>query len=276
MRGSGGSGGESAEAKPEKPPGATASNPTPTPPTTPQTSTPVPPANPVGAPATPAGAVVATGSLEIATVPTQARISLDGKSQSRRSNATLSDVPAGDVSVKVEKDGYLPQTRTVQVQPGGSVRASFTLEPNPNLPGTLEIKVSPYATYFVDEQQVAANVASTRQSIKPGIHSVRVVHSAFDPKEWKNIRVEPGKTLTLTYDFIAASKVTLRVTADPWAEVVIDGQRTGKFTPFEVQLPTGNHTVTVLREGFSIDGGAQTVTLRSGPPVSVSFKLKKS
>ncbi|MEO5617724.1 MAG: serine/threonine-protein kinase [Candidatus Eisenbacteria bacterium] len=230
---------------------------------------------PAGGP--PAGAG-ATGSIEISTVPTQARISLDGRAQTKRSNATLADVPAGEVSVRVEKAGYLPQTRTVQVPAGSSVRASFTLDPNPNLPGTLEVRVKPFATYFVDDQQVAANVGSTRLQLKPGIHSVRVVHPAFDPQEWKNVRVEPGKTITLSHDFLAVvsvSKVMLRVTADPWAEVVVDGNRTGKFTPCELQLDSGRHSVSVLRDGFVLEGNPQTVTLKAGPPVSVSFKLTK-
>jgi tRNA A-37 threonylcarbamoyl transferase component Bud32 len=232
---------------------------------------------PAPAGGTPAGAG-GTGSIEIATVPTAARISIDGRVQAKRSNATLADVPSGDVSVRIEKEGYLPQTRTVQVPAGSSVRASFTLEPNPNQPGTLEVRVKPFATYFIDEQQVAANVPSTKQQLRPGIHTVRVVHPAFDPQEWKNIRIEPGKTVTLSHDFLAVvpvTKVTLRVTSDPWAEVVVDGNRTGKFTPCELQIDSGRHSVSVLRDGFTLEGSPQTVTLKAGPPVSVSFKLSK-
>ena len=177
--------------------------------------------------------------------------------------------------MRVEKDGYLPQTRTVQVPSGGTARASFTFEDNPNQPATLEIKVAPFATYFVDEQQVASNVGSTRLQVKPGIHSIRVVHPAFDPHEWKNIRVEPGKTVSLVFDFLAATTGKMRVTADPWAEVVVDGKKTGKFTPCELELPVGTHNITVVREGFALDGSPQTVAIKGGPPVSIGFKLTK-
>jgi hypothetical protein len=217
----------------------------------------------------------ATGSLEITTDPARARITVDGKLQTRRSNATLADLPAGTVSVSVEKDGYLGQTRSVQVPAGGTGQVSFKLEPDPNMPGTLEIKVSPYAAYYINDKLVASNVGSTRQQLKPGIYSIRAVHPAFDPKQWDNIRVEPGKTLTLTHDFIASNLVTLRVTSDPWAEVVVDGQKTGKFTPCELQYPAGTKNVTVARDGFVLVGTAQSVALKPGPPVSVSFKLKK-
>jgi len=238
---------------------------------------PPPPAPATPSPATPApgGAAQALGSLEVTTDPPSARITLNGKAQSKRSNTTLPDVDAGTVSVRVEKDGYLPQARSVDVPSGGVGHISFTLEPNPNQPGTLEIHVTPFATYFINEQQVAANVASTKQQLKPGVYSIRAVHPAFDPKEWKNIRVEPGKTLTLAYDFIAGAQVTLRISSDPWAEVIVDGQKTGKFTPCEIVLPAGTKSVSVAREGFVMDGAAKSVTLKSGTPTSVSFTLHK-
>ncbi|HTO92198.1 MAG TPA: serine/threonine-protein kinase [Candidatus Sulfotelmatobacter sp.] len=236
--------------------------------------TPAPPPAVVSTPATPSAAA-ATGSLEVTTDPPQARISINGKLQSKRSNATLADIPAGTASVKVEKDGYLTQAQSVDVPVAGVGHISFKLDPNPNLPGTLEIKVTPFATYFIDDQQVAANVASTRQQLKPGVYTVRAVHPAFDPKEWKNIRIEPGKTLTLSFDFLASSQVTVRVTSDPWGEVVVDGQKTGKFTPCELQLASGTRTITVVRDGFVAAEGSKSVTLKAGPPVSVSFTLKK-
>jgi hypothetical protein len=226
------------------------------------------------------------GSLTVTTDPPQARITVEGKSQGKRSNTTLSGVPSGSVSVHVEKDGYLSQTKSVDVPAGGTGTVAFKLEPNPNSPGTLDIKVSPFATYYINDQPVAANVASTHQTLKPGVYTVRAVHPAFDPKEWKNVRVEPGKTLLLTHDFLASANtgagtptsnapVTLRVTSTPWAEVVVDGQKTGKFTPCELSYPAGSKSVTVVRDGFSVEGGPKTVSLKAGPPVSVSFTLTK-
>jgi len=222
----------------------------------------------------------ATGGLEIATTPAAARITIDGRSQAKKSPVTLKDLPAGDVEVRIEKDGYLPQAKVVKIPAGGTAQASFALQVDPAAPATLEIKVVPFATYFIDDQQVAANVASTRQTVRPGTHTIRVVHPAFDPHEWKGVKVAPGKTVSLAFDFIAASQKptgngTVRVACDPWGEVVIDGNRTGKFTPCEITLPAGNHVVSVVKDGFALDGSPQTVALKNGPPVSVSFKLKK-
>jgi hypothetical protein len=282
LRGGGGGGKESASSNPpssgtQAPSGGTTSPPATNPPPA-TTTTPVTPpvtTTPTTSTTTPGETAGGIGSLEVITSPPQARISINGKTASKRSNSTLTDVTAGSVTVKVEKDGYLPQTQTVDVPAGGVGHVNFTLEPNPNAPVTLEIKVTPFATYYVNDQQVASNVASTKQQLKPGTYNVRAVHPAFDPKEWKNVRLEPGKPLTLSFDFIASSMSTLRVTSDPWAEVVVDGQKTGKFTPCELKLSAGTKTVVVVRDGFVVDGGPQSVSLKPGTPVSVSFKLKR-
>jgi len=228
----------------------------------------------------PATATTGTGALEIATIPSGAKITIEGKAQGKKTPATLKDLPAGDLQIQIEKDGYLPQAHVVKVPAGSTAQERFTLEVNPDAAATLEIKVKPFATYFVDDQQVAANVASAHLTVKPGTHTVRAVHPAFDPHEWKNVKIAPGKTVTLTYDFIAASVTptgtgTIRVACDPWGEVVVDGNHTGKFTPCEISLPAGNHVVAVVKEGFVLDGNPQTVALKPGPPVSIAFKLKK-
>ncbi len=261
------------------PPAEATPSPSPASASTGGTSTPssvTPPLTPSAPPATASG----TGSLAIATIPSGAKITIDGKLQAKKSPATLKDLPAGDVQVQIEKDGYLPQARAVKIPAGGAAQESFTLEVNPDAAATLDIKVKPFATYFVDDQQVAANVASAHLTLKPGIHTIRAVHPAFDPHEWKNVKIAPGKTVSLSFDFLAAAATptgtgTIRVACDPWGEVIVDGNHTGKFTPCEISLPAGNHVVAVVKDGFVLDGSPQTVALKPGPPVSVSFKMKK-
>ena len=51
--------------------------------------------------------------------------------------------------------------------------------------------------------------------------------------------------------------------------------RIGQTTPWEIKsvLP-GKHQVTVVREGWTIEGGAQQVELGPGESRTVGFKLK--
>ncbi|MCC6652724.1 MAG: PEGA domain-containing protein, partial [Candidatus Eisenbacteria bacterium] len=60
-----------------------------------------------------------------------------------------------------------------------------------------------------------------------------------------------------------------------WAEIYVDGVSVQHTTPYVVTgLLPGKHEISVVREGFSVEGGAQSVTLKAGQQASVSFKLK--
>jgi hypothetical protein len=213
----------------------------------------------------------------VETDPAPAKVLVDGIVQSKRSNATFTAVAAGERSVRVEKDGYVAQEKRVTLEPGGQAKLSFILQPSATASGTLEMRVKPYASYYVDDKLEASNVTFVKVAVKPGAHTVRAVHPAFEPKEWLDVRVEPNRTRTLTHDFLASTAGSIRVTSGGvWAEVYLNGVKTGKTTPCILEgVPTGSHTVTLVREGFTVEGGPQSVTMRPGAALQVDFKLRQ-
>ena len=59
-------------------------------------------------------------------------------------------------------------------------------------------------------------------------------------------------------------------------EIYVDGEAVHHQTPWVISgIPPGKHEISLVREGFSIDGGPQTVVVKAGQQVSISFKLKK-
>ncbi len=204
---------------------------------------------------------------------------VDGITQARRSNARLEELAPGAHTVRVEKDGYLPQEREVELAAGKETPLSFVLQPAPGVNGTLEIKVTPYATFFVDEKQVDANKVSTRVNLKPGRYTVRAVHPAFAPKEWKDVVVEPNKTRALAYDFEEATRGrtgSLAVGCEGgWAYIYLDGRNTGKTAPaILTDLTPGSYAVSLVREGFVMEGQAKSVVIKPGQKSEVSFKMR--
>jgi hypothetical protein len=210
-----------------------------------------------------------------------------------QSNATYRNLPAGKHKVALEKEGFQTAERSVTLEPGKEATLTVTFKPAlPGAPaatgatpptaagsaetGTLEIHVTPFATYFVNDEQQGANLVSKTLKLRPGVYTVRAVHPAFDPKEWRNVKVEAGATVRLSHDFLASGSGTLRITSGGiWADVYLDGIRTGKTTPcvLEGVLP-GSHSVSLVREGFVLEGGARTIAVRSGQTVQADFKLK--
>ena len=88
--------------------------------------------------------------------------------------------------------------------------------------------------------------------------------------------LDAGESKSISHDFLAASAGTLSVSSSGgWAEIYIDGDPTGKTTPALIEgvLP-GKRSVSLVRDGYTIEGGPQTVDVKAGQKASVQFKLK--
>jgi len=256
-------------------------SPPPTQAAAPQQSTPAPatPPTPAPTPASPpapspdAGA----GTIAVTTDPTGAKLYLDGAAQAKRSNATLDPVAAGSHTVRVEKSGYVAQERQVEVAADQTANMSFRFQPSADAAGTLVIRATPWATYYVDDKlEGTPNSLSARIQVRPGVHIVRAVNANFDPKVWNNVRVDPNATVTLETNFLTNTVGRLKVPSPgTWAYIIINGANTGKTTPFEfADLKPGKYVVTLQRDGFTVEGGAQNITVLGGETAVANFKLR--
>ena len=142
---------------------------------------------------------------------------------------------------------------------------------------TIVVSASPYANFLVDGESKAQNAKTWSGTLKPGDHMIRIEHPKLGNHEWP-VTLAAGEQKELSYDFLATSSGSISVSSEGgWAEIYLDGDKTGKTTPFVLTgvLP-GKHEVALVREGYSVAGGANTVTVKAGQQVGVSFKLKPS
>ena len=148
--------------------------------------------------------------------------------------------------------------------------------PNPNALATLVVSVNPFAALAVDGESKGVNQKQYRIQVKPGHHVVRIVHPSLGPHDW-TLDLAPGDTKELTFDFLASASGSISVSSEGgWAEIYIDGDPVHHQTPFVIEnVPAGKHEISLVREGFSVEGGAHNVTVKVGQLASVSFKLKK-
>jgi serine/threonine protein kinase len=223
----------------------------------------------------PPTASVVGGTLYINSRPEGARILLDGRPYSRTTNTVLKDVKPGSHTVRLEKNGYLPEDRATSVRAGGETRVNAELRVAPGTMGTLDIEALPFAQYFVDGALRDANKGRMTLDVEAGrAHSVRVVHPVCGSHEWPSVRVGAGEVLPLKYNF-QKDKGSIAVGHQgAWGYVELDGERTAKVTPTTLEcIPSGSHKVNLVRDGFVVEGGAKTVTVRPGEPATVSLKL---
>ncbi len=138
------------------------------------------------------------------------------------------------------------------------------------------VTASPYASFLVDGEAKAQNTKSWHGPIKVGKHTVRVEHPTLGNKEWE-IDIAAGEAKELSYDFLAASSGSISISSEGgWAEIYLDGDKLGHTTPYVITgVPPGKHEVALVREGFTIAGGASTVNVKAGQQSNVLFKLKQ-
>jgi hypothetical protein len=141
--------------------------------------------------------------------------------------------------------------------------------------GTVSVKVKPFAeSFLVDGTAVDHNKGQFQVSLKAGSHKIGVRHPSLGAHDW-TVQVVAGETVSLSHDFTATTG-SISVASEPtWAEIYMDGVRIGHTTPWDISpVPPGKHEISLVREGFSAEGGAQTVDLKTGETKTVRFKLK--
>jgi serine/threonine protein kinase len=166
--------------------------------------------------------------------------------------------------------GTQPAPTTVR-PPEGS-----TSPPTASATGTVNVKVTPFAESFtVDGAVVDKNKPRFTAALKPGSHKIGVRHPTLGAKEW-TVQAAAGETIELSHDFTAAAG-SVTVSSEPtWGEIYVDGVRIGHNTPWDVSpISPGRHEITLVRDGYAPEGGAQTVEVKTGESKTVRFKLKK-
>ena len=164
--------------------------------------------------------------------------------------------------------------------PGSKPSATAAVIPPPASPdasdATLLVTASPYASFMVDGEAKAQNTKSWHGPIKVGKHTVRVEHPTLGNKEWE-VDIAAGEAKELSYDFLAASSGSISISSEGgWAEIYLDGDKLGHTTPYVITgVPPGKHEIALVREGFTVAGGASTVNVKAGQQSNILFRLKQ-
>jgi hypothetical protein len=150
--------------------------------------------------------------------------------------------------------------------------------PAPSAPvttATINVKVEPFADFFVNDQRLDGNKKQFRATVPPGTHRVKVTHPSLGEREWR-VTLTAGQTQELEYDFTSVAG-SITVTAEPtWGDIYMNGVRIGHTTPWTISpVPPGEHDITIVREGYVVEGGAQRVNIKVREHLNLKFRLKK-
>ncbi len=154
----------------------------------------------------------------------------------------------GEYTVQVSKQGYQNLIETISVKENGLNQFSLILE---KLPGLVDMVSSPVAgvEIFIDDLFVGVTPL-TGFEVPAGEHGLRLVKERYLALD-QLIQVE-GLGRKQQFEFVlqpAWGEVTLA--SDPDGAAVFAGETELGRTPVTVELPGGEHILTLRKEGFS-------------------------
>jgi len=229
---------------------------------------PSPPAGAAGDPGAPAEKPYVTpglGDVEVITDVLEARALLtaaNGKVQECLTPCTFADLQPGRYTMQLTKGGYRTLRRIVELRAGRIVSENQKLEPQR---ASLDItSVPPQAEVFVNgEKQLSLTPATI--SLPPGTYRIALQKAGYGRYEG-SVELKDEDIRGLNFQLQAQSTqqqaarpqapqaraagfVDLR-TVPPGADILVDGASTGQRTPARVELPAGQHSLTLFLRGY--------------------------
>jgi hypothetical protein len=154
-------------------------------------------------------------------------------------------------SLEVQKEGYQSVQTALQVKSGDAQDQKIKLE---SLAKGIFISTQPPgADVFINGAKQAGQTPVTLP-LAPGQYNLVLRLQGYDPYVGP-IQVKDNVQTQLTDVPLrqkSAGRVAwAQVNSNPkGAEIIVDGNSTGQFTPARVQVPTGAHTITLRLDGF--------------------------
>jgi hypothetical protein len=188
-------------------------------------------------PTTPVEAAV--GELRVRTDPPGARVTVDGLPRGV-SPTLVSDLAPGEHSVLLESDlGSVRQVVTVEAGTTASLVVPLGAAEGAPVSGWVSV-TSPIEVQLFEGDRMIGTSLSDRIMVSAGKHEIAFVNEALGFRGTRTVQVGAGKVATVALEM---PQGTIAVNAQPWAEVWIDGEKSGETPIGNLSLRIGSHSV---------------------------------
>jgi hypothetical protein len=215
-------------------------------------------------------AAVTTGTLDIKSDPTGARVLVDGKSVGV-SPVVIPEVKPGSHVITVEgPNGSIRQV--VQVAAGTTAAVLVPLNAaTSNLPtgGWLTIEATEELQVY-EGGRLLGTSRSERIMLPAGNHELELRNDAVGFTTNRSVQVQGGKVAKVSVQLPDGS---LSLNATPWAEVFVDGQRIGETPVGNVAVRAGSHEVVFRHPQHG--EVRQTVVVKAGEAGRVTVNMAR-
>ncbi len=218
-------------------------------------------------PATPVAAAV--GELRVRTDPPGARVSIDGVPRGV-SPTLVSDLAPGEHSVLLESDlGAVRQVVTVEAGTTASLVVPLAAAEGAPVSGWVSVS-SPIEVQLLEGDRLIGTSLSERIMVSAGRHEITFVNEALGFRLARTVQVGPGKVAAVALEI---PQGTVAINAQPWAEVWIDGEKSGETPLGNLSLRIGAHSV--LFRHPELGEQQHTVVVKAGVVTRLSVDMRK-
>ena len=201
--------------------------------------------------------VAEVGFLSISSEPNGANIYVDGK-HCGMTNKVVTDLAEGSHTLKLEKQGYVTLTKTINITKGETLQLNETLQSISSQKTYLIVKADQQeALIYIDDEPI--NTGEASMSVNIGTtHTYKIECNLYHEESGTvmvNDRMTIEKKLRPAYGYI-------NVTTSPeqGAKVYVDGKYIGESPIKTAKLASGTHTVRVMKDMFKMKEQSFTVT----------------
>jgi hypothetical protein len=214
-------------------------------------------------------AALTTGTLQIRTDPSGARVTVDGQAKGI-TPLTLTDLDAGEHSVTLENE-FGSANHSVLVQPGipATLVVPLGAPQGAIVSGWLSVS-APLELQIYEQGRLLGTSSIDRIMLAAGTHDIEVVNEPLGFRMARTIQVSPGKVSPFA---VVLPKGVVSLNAIPWATVSIDGQIVGETPIGNLLVPIGAHEVVFTNPQLGEQRRVITVTLKE--PVRASIDLSR-
>jgi PEGA domain-containing protein len=175
-------------------------------------------------------------------------------------------------SLDVKKDGYRPVQTALQIKAGDVKDQKIQLESLTN--GLYVSSRPPGADIFINGAKQSGQTPTTLP-LGPGQYNLVLRLTGYEAYAG-NVQVKDNIQTTLDVELKEKASgnhvAWVQVTSNPkGAEILVDGNSTGQFTPNRVQVTAGTHVVTLKMDGYQ--PSRRTLQVTEGGTVNIEGTL---
>jgi serine/threonine protein kinase len=181
----------------------------------------------------------AVGELRVRTDPPGARVTVDGLPRGV-SPILVSDLAPGEHSVLLESDlGAVRQVVTVEAGTTASLVVPLGAAEGAPVSGWVSV-TSPIEVQLFEGDRMIGTSLSDRIMVSAGRHEIAFVNEALGFRGTRTVQVGAGRVAAVELEI---PQGTIALNAQPWAEVWIDGEKSGETPIGNLSLRIGSHSI---------------------------------